>query len=211
MATRRRFLAAAAASLAAPCTALASSHTYEDCSAAGCSGGIARAAYKPFARHQKDTLLCWAATLESVFAWYKRDVPQMSIVKQVYGGPGNVSSGTMEMTVAQLNRDYLDANGRRVGLRSKIMSVDFNRMDINRRDLTEAMVGGRPCVLMTMSHSMVMIAARYNKNYDYQFQDALLMDPFYPDHFRLTLPTELLTPPQGTLRLIALPTYIANP
>jgi len=209
---RRSFLKSACATAGlATIFPNAANALYEDCNPAGfCAAGIERAQYMPHARYQQTPVWCWSASLESLFSWYGANVPQASVVSQVYGAVVPASSGDPHMLVHELNRSYTSLGNGTVNIRSRFFSVDLGIQQIGNTDIVNAMRAGKPCIHCTVSHMMVMIGVEYNSYpHNTRITRVMLADPYYQPKFRISMPDEITpwTPglSMGQMRFFAIP------
>ena len=67
---------------------------------------------------------CWAACIETIFRYYGYIVPQAFIVKQTWGAIINRPADLSEI-LSNLNRLWVDANGRRFLVSGDVLSANL--------------------------------------------------------------------------------------
>lgn len=96
---------------------------------------------------------CWAACIEMVFRYYGLRVPQAQIVQQTWGQIVDLPSQPGQI-LANLNRQWIDATGRRFGVAGDVFTA--NPMTA-AQDLSKDM----PLIIGTMGHAMVLTSVTY--------------------------------------------------
>ena len=111
---------------------------------------------------QQATHWCWAATVANVFRSSGHVVSQARIVREVYGDAVNMRSGPATNVAALLDRGWTDDAGGH--FRARLVGVydaASGRRDIRAREVVAALRAGRPLVVGTTSHAMLLIGASY--------------------------------------------------
>ena len=96
---------------------------------------------------------CWAACIEMVFRYYGLQVPQAHIVRQTWGEIVNLP-GHPSQILANLNRPWIDASGRRFGVSGNVSTANPITA---AQDLAQDM----PLIIGTMGHAMVLTSLTY--------------------------------------------------
>ncbi len=113
------------------------------------------------------------------------------------------------MLIGEVNRNFRLPDNSVVGLSSRIMSVDLGIIELTNADLVAAIRAGKPCILCTVTHMMVVTALHYlDRGPVVEIVGATVMDPFHPGGFRPALETELVVAPRGQLRFFAIPEFL---
>lgn len=120
---------------------------------AGIDSSIARVRVS---RQQYLSQWCWAACIEMVFRYYGFRVSQARIVQETWGSIVNLP-GYPDQILANLNRPWVDARGRRFGATGDVFSA--NPMTA-ARDLAQDM----PLIIGTTGHAMVLTSLIYQRD-----------------------------------------------
>jgi len=114
---------------------------------------------------------CWAACIETVFRYYGYIVPQAFIVKQTWGAIVDSPADLSEI-LSNLNRLWVDANGRRFFVSGDVLSANPVTA---AQDLSQDM----PLIIGTMGHAMVLTSLRWLTNVygESIVTDAVVRDP----------------------------------
>lgn len=123
---------------------------------------------------------CWAACIEMVFKYYGLRVPQAEIVRQAWGRIVNLP-GQPQQILNSLNRDWIDARGRRFRVYGDIYTA---RPDTAAQDLSD----DKPLIIGTMGHAMVLTSLTYVRDVygKGQVNSAVVRDP-WPNRGRRVL------------------------
>lgn len=115
---------------------------------------------------------CWAACIEMVFKYYGLNIPQSIIVQQTWGQIVNLP-GQPSQILANLNRPWVDLNGRRFFVSGDAYSA--NPITASQ-DLSQNM----PLIIGTMGHAMVLTSLRYTRDQrgNGQVNAAVVRDPW---------------------------------
>lgn len=141
-----------------------------------CDAGIPSQLLDVTAQVEPDVQLqsqwCWAASISGVFAYYGHPVSQARIVQQAYGGVVNMP-GTPRAIMASLNRPWVDDEGRS-------FSVTANIYTANWVTAAQDLAQGRPLIVGSLGHAMVVSATEYRRfqNGIGQTQSVTVRDPW---------------------------------
>ena len=161
--------------------------------------------HRPFA-HQQATRWCWAATVANAFRSSGHAVSQERIVREVYGEVVNMRSGPNSNVTALLDRAWVDDDG--ASFRARLIGLfdaSAGRFDLDSRAVVAALRSGRPLVLGTTSHAMLLIGAAYRESEGrVSIVEATVFDP-WPGVGVRTLRADEMTPlaNSGSLAFIA--------
>lgn len=159
----------------------------------------------PFA-HQQVTHWCWAATVANAFRSSGHAVSQERIVREVYGDVVNMRSGPNSNVTALLDRAWVDDAGGAFRARlNGLFDPAAGRGHLDSRALVAALRSGRPLVLGTTSHAMLLIGAAYREsNGSVKIVEATVFDP-WPGVGVRTLRDDEMTPlaDHGSLAFVA--------
>jgi hypothetical protein len=185
---RRKFLKAGSSSLAigalglsAPASALLRCGPFNVYGERICKAGISSAiADIGINKPQFKSQWCWAACIEMVFEYYGLYVPQSVIVEQTWGQIINMPAQPGEI-LQNLNRNWIDALGRRFYVQSNLFTVSFAQAS---QDLSNNM----PLIIGTQGHAMVLTSLDYvvDQYGNGQVLNAIVRDP-WPDQGRRSL------------------------
>jgi hypothetical protein len=114
---------------------------------------------------------CWAACIETIFRYYGYIVPQAFIVERTWGAIINRPADLSEI-LSNLNRLWVDANGRRFLVSSDVLSANLVTA---AQDLSQDM----PLIVGTMGHAMVLTSLRWltDVHGESLVTDAVVRDP----------------------------------
>ena len=115
---------------------------------------------------------CWAACIETIFRYYGYIVPQAFIVKQTWGAIINRPADLSEI-LSNLNRLWVDANGRRFLVSGDVLSANLVTA---AQDLSQDM----PLIVGTMGHAMVLTSLSWLTDVygESLVTDAVVRDPW---------------------------------
>jgi hypothetical protein len=158
----------------------------------------AEAPQSPFDAQQA-THWCWAATVANAFRLSGHAVSQARIVREVYGNVVNMRSGPSTNVSSLLDRAWTDDDGAR--FRARLMGVfdaSAGRYDLDGRALVGALRAGRPLVIGTSSHAMLLIGASYETEGDaVRVVGATVFDPWPGVGVRALSPEEMVPVARG--------------
>lgn len=159
----------------------------------------------PFA-HQQATHWCWAASVANAFRSSGHAVSQERIVREVYGDVVNMRSGPNSNVAGLLDREWVDDAGGTFRARLiDLFDPAAGRGTFDSRAVVAALRSGRPLVLGTTSHAMLLIAATYREcDGVTTIVEATVFDP-WPGVGVRTLRADEITPlnRHGSLAFIA--------
>jgi hypothetical protein len=105
---------------------------------------------------QHQTQWCWAACIEIIFRYYGFLVPQEQIVEEAWGALVNFP-GQPGQILAELNRSWIDANGRQFSSSGDAFSANAVTA---AQDLSQDM----PLIIGTLGHAMVLTSLQYTRD-----------------------------------------------
>jgi hypothetical protein len=111
---------------------------------------------------QQATHWCWAATVANAFGLSGHRVSQSRIVRALYGDVVNMRSGPAANVSSLLDRAWTDDEGGK--FRAHLMGVfdaAAGRYELDGHALVGALRAGRPLIIGTTSHAMLLIGASY--------------------------------------------------
>jgi hypothetical protein len=160
---RRRFLAIAATPLVTSTDIFASTTCAPMPLGVGCRSEVPFASFAQQAyQSQAMPQWCWAACISMLFSYYGHTVTQAQIVTEVYGGPVNMPAGAGIVIARQLNRGWVDGQGR--PFRSHVTAAydyDARLFNVDNAWLINELDRNRPVVLGTFTHAVVMTSMEY--------------------------------------------------
>lgn len=148
---------------------------------------------------QRQSFWCWAAAAEMIFALYGYRMPQSSIVSLVYGSPQNRPSGPTTNISGLLNRDWIDADGRRFRCRlSGLYDAHLGINQLNNNQIIAALRNERPLFYCNRSHAMVQTSIVYSSTpMGQQVINVGLIDPWPGIGPRGASPREIVAAQMG--------------
>lgn len=136
---------------------------------------------------------CWAAVVSAVFNYHKHPVRQERIVQEVYGGIVNLPAFSGVVIASQLNKNWLDDNGKSFSARlNGAYDVDASVNTITNVMIIEELTNNKPLVIANRSHAMVLTSVSYYPNYPaYGIVKAQVFDPWPGTGYRSLRQSEL--------------------
>ncbi len=141
---------------------------------AGFSCAFIPATQLPQIKPQLTMVWCWVASAQAIFQYYGHDVDQATIVSQVLGQP-IVTAANAQMMVSMLNRQYVDKQGVPFAVRTPLLWDSFSWLSanpafmanigaqpLNNRGVRDAIAAGRPLLIGTKNHAMVLVGMIYS-------------------------------------------------
>lgn len=116
----------------------------------------------PQIRKQEGFLLCWAASIQMIFAHYGHEVPQRIIVERIKGIAIDQSGWPAEMARA-LSIEWIDITGTPFRASCKIYDALGGIQQFTNDDIIRELSEGRPLVYSNnnASHAMVLIGVNW--------------------------------------------------
>jgi hypothetical protein len=127
----------------------------------------------PFITPQQNMLWCWVSSTQAIFRYYGYEVDQNRIATETMGGPYITSANAM-MMIKMLNRRYIDNYGRKFTVRTPKIYDGFSWLSadpyfmgnlgasvLTNNDIKNALISGRPLMLGTTNHAMVLTSLAY--------------------------------------------------
>lgn len=123
---------------------------------------------------------CWAAAVSAVFNYHKHPVKQERIVQEVYGGIVNLPAFSGVVIANQLNKNWLDDNGKSFSARlTGAYDVDANVNAITNSMIVAELTNNKPLVIGNRSHAMVLTSVSYYPNFpSFGIVKAQVFDPW---------------------------------
>jgi len=106
---------------------------------------------------------CWAASIAMVFQFYGHEVPQQRIVQETFGTVVNLPAGSGRVLTQALNRPWVDSAGRPFTVSAVAYDLTSGQAGVNNKDVVEELKHGRPLIVGTQGHAMVVTAIQYLK------------------------------------------------
>lgn len=171
----------------------------------------------PVVSPQQTSLWCWAASAQSIFRYYGYEMEQSVIVKQTLGNTYNISA-TAYMMIMMLNTKYTDRYGRKFRVRTPKIYDGFSWLSanpyllsnigatpMNNNDIISALNNGRPLMMGTQTHAVMLTAMSYYKVNEFVSPvSGWILDP-YPDYYypQKAIGLRQLTPDEMTAFFMA--------
>ncbi len=120
---------------------------------------------------QKMSVWCWAASLSLIYTAEGHPISQEQIISQNFDSPGNIPSGDFLNFVDRLNRDYLDANGKK--FTSSSMQI------FSTEDAARSLSEGFPILFASSHHAIVQTSMTYLHSFSgfYVMKTGVFWDP----------------------------------
>ncbi|MBC7452707.1 MAG: C39 family peptidase [Massilia sp.] len=131
--------------------------------AIACSAGMDDARVREIAIVQERSQWCWAASISMIFANYGYTLPQETIVKDVHGSVADVNAESGEVMTSALQRHWRDAANHEFAVSSRAGDVAASRYDISNDAIATELINGRPLLIGTRGHAMVLVHANYER------------------------------------------------
>ncbi len=107
---------------------------------------------------------CWAASISNIFAYYGHPVSQDRIVTAVYGRVVNLPAMSGAMIARQVNRVWIDDDGRRFRARlTAAYDADAGVVAITNDYMIRELCRDRPLIICNRSHCMVLTVVDYTQ------------------------------------------------
>lgn len=129
----------------------------------------------PFITPQQNMVWCWVSSAQAIFRYYGYEIDQKRIAAQTMGAPF-ITSANAIMMVRMLNTHYVDNNGRRFSVRTPKIYDAHSWLSSNpyfmkaigatiltNNDIKVAINSGRPLIIGTTNHAMVLTALGYHE------------------------------------------------
>jgi hypothetical protein len=156
--------------------------------------------------HQYQSQWCWAASISMLYRYYRHPVGQQRIVSEVYGGAVNMPAGSGLVIARQLNRNWLDDNGKAFTSRlTAAYDFDAGVLAINNNWIINELDKDRPMIIANRSHAFVGTAIQYYVTPQGPYVVSIgVFDPWPGIGARGLRPDEMIPMHQnGSLRFIA--------
>jgi hypothetical protein len=127
---------------------------------------------------------CWAASMSMVFAQHGYTVSQDTIVRTAWGRIVDLPA-TPQLMLQGLNREWVDASGRRFRVSGDVSSA-------TPANAAQDLANGEPLIIGTMGHAMMLTALTYLRDPmgNGQVQAAVVRDPWPGRGRRVLSPQE---------------------
>lgn len=137
---------------------------------------------------------CWAAALSMVAAGYGHAVAQATVAEHLWGAPRNLPINARDFA-ALLNRDWFDATGRRLAVRTEPAAMQPAVEPGNLALMLASLGQGRPIVLAVRGHVVVLAALLYEPpaapGGAPRILEATVLDPLPGEGLRVLAPGDL--------------------
>ena len=105
---------------------------------------------------------CWAACISMIFKYYGHPISQDKIVRSVYGAAYNRPAGAGWVMAKELNRDWVDDNGKPFKSRlTAVIDIDAGVFGLNNAGMIYELDQNRPMLIASGTHAMVATAMQY--------------------------------------------------
>jgi hypothetical protein len=147
-------------------------HATERCAAAdargriACSAGMGEAQARAMAVTQERSQWCWAASIAMIFGFHGYAVPQATIVKDVHGSVADVNAPSGEAMTGALRRPWRTPDARGFVASTQTGDIAANRYEVSNEQIVQELASGRPLLIGTRGHAMVLVEADYERRPD---------------------------------------------
>ncbi len=120
---------------------------------------------------RQTSVWCWAASLSLIFTAEGHPISQEQIISQNFDDPGNIPSGDFLDFTERLNREYIDANGKK--FTSSSMQI------FSAEDAARSLSEGFPILFTSKHHAVVQTSMTYAHSFDgiYVMKSGIFWDP----------------------------------
>lgn len=152
--------------------AAAASHGAERCAApdarghVACSAGMGEAQARAMALTQERSQWCWAASIAMIFGFHGYRLPQEAIVQDVHGSVADVNAPSGEAITSALRRPWRTPDARGFVASSQTGDIAANRYEVGNAQIVDELASGRPLLIGTRGHAMVLVEADYERRPD---------------------------------------------
>ena len=173
------WLACLLSAVALACHAGETCHTPDSKGNVACSAGMNEARVREIATVQEKSQWCWAASISMIFANYGYTLAQEAIVKDVHGSVADVNAESGEVMTNALQRHWRDAANHEFAVSARAGDVAAQRYDISNAAIARELADGRPLLIGTRGHAMVLVRANYERrsNGDIVITGGTVIDP----------------------------------
>ncbi len=148
-----------------------------------CTAGMSEQRISEITIFQERSQWCWAASMSMIFAHYGYRVPQEYIVKDVHGRVEDVNAPSGEAMTSALRRRWRDQlRNEEFAVNTRTGDIAANRYEITNAHIADELTSGRPLLIGTKGHAMVLVKASYERraNGDIIITGGTVIDPM-PD------------------------------
>lgn len=129
-----------------------------------CTASMDEARIREIIITQHQPQWCWAASISMIFAYHGYTLPQEDIVKDVHGKVEDIKAPTGETMTKALRRHWRDPSNQEFVVSTKTGDVDANRYEISNTTIADELGEGRPLLIGTRGHAMVLVGAHYERH-----------------------------------------------
>lgn len=145
-----------------------------------CSAGLDEPRIRDIAITQDKSQWCWAASISMIFASHGFRLPQDAIVKDITGKLEDVNAPSGEAMTNALRRKWRSPQDQHeVAASARVGDIAANRYEISNAAIADELIGGRPLLIGTRGHAMVLVKASYERrtNGDVVITGGTVIDP----------------------------------
>lgn len=145
-----------------------------------CTAGLHEDRIREIAITQDKSQWCWAASISMIFASHGFRLPQEAIVKDITGKLEDVNAPSGEAMTNALRRKWRSPESHQeVATSAKVGDIAANRFEISNAAIADELAEGRPLLIGTRGHAMVLVKANYERrtNGDVIITGGTVIDP----------------------------------
>jgi len=159
-----------------------------------CTAGMDEARIREITITQNQSKWCWAASISMIFAYHGYKLPQEDIVRDINGKVEDVNAPSGEFMTRALRRNWRDPSNQEFAVSTKTGDIDANRYEISNAAIADELGAGRPLLIGTLGHAMVLVSANYNRhsNGDIVITGGSVIDPLPDKGVRKLAKAEML-------------------
>jgi len=146
-----------------------------------CVVGVPSASMNQVFQYQRTPVWCWAASMSMILAYYGRPVSQRDIVSAIFGAAIPTTLPAADV-VPYLDHTYVDgATGRSATTRAAVLYAARGGSSANLQAIFDQLEQGRPLLIFTPRHAMVMTAMYYyadSSGNELRIAGVIVRDPY---------------------------------
>ena len=144
-----------------------------------CTASMDDARVREIAITQERSQWCWAASISMIFAYHGYTLPQEAIVLDVHGKVADVNAPSGEAMTSALRRHWRDRGNQEFAVSARAGDIAANRYEVSNAAIATELAAGRPLLVGTRGHAMVLVSANYERraNGDVVITGGSVIDP----------------------------------
>jgi hypothetical protein len=131
-----------------------------------CTASMDEARVREITITQHQPQWCWAASISMIFTYYGYKLTQEDIVLGVHGKVEDINAPSGEAMTKALRRHWRDPSNQEFAVSTKTGDIDANRFEISNATMASELGEGRPLLIGTRGHAMVLVSVNYQRHSD---------------------------------------------